>query len=82
MDKDENGFKVLTKNKFLLNDEIEIITPDEYFKATVLKITDEKGKEKEVSNTNDESWLELSQGPQNYKYALARTIGVKNVRWY
>ena len=80
MDKDENNFKVLTKNKFLLNDEIEIITPDECFKATVLKITDEKGKEKEVSNTNDESWLELSQGPKNYKYALARTIGVKNVR--
>ena len=80
MDKDEKGFKVLTKNKFLLNDEIEIITPDECFKATVLKITDEKGKEKEVSNTNDESWLELSQGPKNYKYALARTIGVKNVR--
>ena len=80
MDKDENNFKVLTKNKFLLNDEIEIITPDECFKATVLKITDEKGKEKEVSNTNDESWLELSQVPKNYKYALARTIGVKNVR--
>ena len=80
MDKDEKGFKVLTKNKFLLNDEIEIITPDECFKATVIKITDEKGKEKEVSNTNDESWLELSQGPKNFKYALARTIGVKNVR--
>ena len=80
MDKDEKGFKVLTKNKFLLNDEIEIITPDECFKATVIKITDEKGKEKEVSNTNDESWLELSQGPKNCKYALARTIGVKNVR--
>ena len=80
MDKDEKRYKVLTKNKFLLNDKIEIITPDECFKATVLKITDEKGKEKEVSNTNDESWLELSQGPKNYKYALARTIGVKNVR--
>jgi hypothetical protein len=26
--------------------------------------------------------LELSQGPENYKYALARTIGVKNLRWF
>ncbi len=78
--KEQNKYKVLTKNKFKLNDEIEIITPDECFKATVLKIFDEKGQEKEVLNTNDEFFIELSQEPQNYKYALARTIGVKNVR--
>ena len=79
--KDGNRFKVLTKNKFLLNDEIEIITPDECFRAKVLKIWDEKQREeKEVSNTNDVSYLELSQEPKNYKYALARTIGVKNLR--
>ena len=74
-------YKVLTKNKFLLHDEIEIITPDECFKTAVTKIIDDKtGEEKNLSNTNDISLLELSKRPQNYKYALARTIGVKNLR--
>ncbi len=81
LDKKDNMFKVLTKNKFLLNDEIEIITPDECFKAKVTRIYDEKSQEeKQLCNTNDEFLIELSQNPKNYKYALARTIGVKNLR--
>ena len=81
LDKKDNMFKVLTKNKFLLNDEIEIITPDECFKARVTKIFDEKsGEEKTLCNTNDEFLIELSKSPKDYKYALARTIGVKNIR--
>ncbi len=81
LDKKENLYKVLTKNKFLLNDEIEIITPDECFKTKVVKITDSKtGEEKQLSNTNDISLIELSHEPQNYEYALARTTGVKNLR--
>ncbi len=81
LEKIENKYKVLTKNKFLLNDDIEIITPEECFIAKVLKIFDEKtGEEKELSNTNDITLLELSKEPDNYKYALARTIGVKNLR--
>lgn len=81
LDKIQDKYKVLTKNKFLLNDEIEIITPDECFRAKVVKIIDEKsGENKELSNTNDISLLELSNNPQDYKYALARTIGVKNIR--
>ena len=80
LEKEDNKYKVLTKNKFLLNDEIEIITPTECFRTKVLKIFDEKGEEKELSNTNDVSLLELSQSPKDYKYALARTIGVKNLR--
>lgn len=81
LDKVDSKYKVLTKNKFLLNDEIEIITPSECFKTKVLKIFDEKtGAEKELSNTNDITLLELSKEPLSYKYALARTIGVKNLR--
>ena len=81
LDKQDNLYKVLTKNKFLLNDEIEIITPDECFKTKVLKIYNDKMDcEKELSNTNDVSYIELSKCPQNYKYALARTVGVKNLR--
>ena len=81
LDKIGNKYKVLTKNKFLLNDEIEIITPEECFRTKVLKIYDSKtNEEKELSNTNDITFLELSKEPKNYKYALARTIGVKNLR--
>lgn len=81
LDKVENKYKVLTKNKFLLNDEIEIITPDECFRTKAVKIVDTKTlEEKELSNTNDISLLELSKEPKDYKYALARTIGVKNLR--
>ena len=75
------GYKVLTKNKFLLGDEIEIITPKECFRTKVLKIIDEKSnEEKELSNTNDISFLTLSKEPEDYKYALSRTIGIKNLR--
>lgn len=81
LDKSNNMYKILTKNKFLLNDEIEIITPEECFRAKVIKIFDEKLKEeKNLSNTNDISFIELSKEPKDYKYALARTIGVKNLR--
>ena len=81
LDKKDNLFKVITKNKFLLNDEIEILTPTECFRAKVVKIINDKSQEeKELSNTNDESWLELSESPKDWKYALARTIGVKNSR--
>ena len=80
-DKKDNRYKVLTKNKFLLNDEIEIITPNEYLKTKVVKIIDDKtNEEKELSNTNDTSWLEFSVEPKTWEYALARTIGVKNIR--
>ncbi len=78
---DDDTYKVLTKNKFLLNDEIEIISPTECFIAKVEKIYDDKkAEEKELSNTNDISYIKLSKGPVNYKYALSRTIGVKNLR--
>ena len=77
----KNLFKVKIKNKILLNDTVEIITPDECFETQVIKIYNDKiDEEKEVGNTNDEIWVELSTEPQNYKYALARTIGIKNIR--
>lgn len=81
LDKQDDKYKILTKNKFLLNDEIEVISPKECFKAKVTEITDEKtGENKELSNTNDISLIKLSKDVENYKYALARTIEVKNVR--
>lgn len=81
LEKKENLYKIITKNKINLNDEIEIISPKEKFTTKVVKILDVKtGEEKPLANTNDEAWIELEKSPEDYKYALARTIGVKNLR--
>ena len=74
---DDDYYLVKIKNKMLLNDEIEIITPHEQFKTKVISIKNEQGEEVEVANTNDDIYMKFSQNPQDYKYALARTIGVK-----
>ena len=65
------------KNKILLGDEVEIITPKEQFITKVEEILNEKGDNLDVANTNSNVYLKLSQNPQEYKVALARTIGVK-----
>ena len=76
-EKTGNGYLVKIKNKIHLNDKIEIITPDEQFITEVTEIIKE-GESVEVGNTNDDVCLKLTIAPQNYKYAIARTIGVKH----
>lgn len=78
--KKDDNFKVRIKNKIKKGDVVEIITPDEMFEAQVLVIKDEDGFEQEVGNTNDEIYLNLSYKPENYKYAIGRTVGIKNQR--
>ena len=76
-----NLYKVKIKNKILNNDTVEIITPGECFETKIEKIyNDTLDEEQAVGNTNDEIWVKLSKEPQDYKYALARTIGIKNMR--
>lgn len=77
---DKDGwYLVKIKNKMLPDDEIEIITPDEQFTSKVLEIQDDKGFTLDVGNTNAEVYIKFSNAPKDYKYAMARTIGVKNV---
>lgn len=77
----KNLYKVKIKNKIQLNDKIEMITPDECFETDVIKIYNvQLDEEKEIGNTNDEIFVELSKEPKNHKYALTRTIGIKNQR--
>ena len=77
---DKDGwYLVKVKNKMLPGDEIEIITPDEQFTSKVLEIQDDKGFTLDVGNTNSEVYMKFSNAPKDYKYAMARTIGVKNV---
>ena len=68
---------VKIKNKILPNDEVEIITPAEQFITKILGIYDENGLELEVGNTNAEVYIKFEKEPQDYKYAMARTVGIK-----
>ncbi len=78
--KTEEGvfYAVKIKNKMLIGDEVEIITPHEQFKTKLMSVKDKNGIDLPLANTNDDVYLLFDQQPEDYKYALARTIGVKN----
>ncbi|MBQ8168947.1 U32 family peptidase C-terminal domain-containing protein [bacterium] len=76
-DKVDDSYLVKIKNKVLLNDEVEIITPSEQFTTRILEIKNKDGEEQPLGNTNDDVYLKFETAPTDYKYALARTIGVK-----
>ena len=71
-------FPVKIKNKMLVGDELEIITPDEQFTTKLLAVKDENGVDMPLGNTNDDVYVLFGRAPKDYKYALARTIGVKS----
>lgn len=75
--KQDDSYLVKIKNKIHLNDEVEIITPTEQFITKILEIKNKDGEEQPLGNTNDDVYLRFEKTPENYKYALARTIGVK-----
>ncbi len=77
-DFDGEYYKIKTKNKFNKNEDIEIISPSEKFIAQVTEIKNMKGEELELANTNDELLIKLTKAPVEYKYAIARTVGIKN----
>lgn len=75
----ENGYyRIITKNKFFKNEDIELITPTEKIVTQVTEIIDLKGEEQELANTNHELLVKLSKEPQNWEYGLIRTVGIKN----
>lgn len=74
---EDNLYLVKVKNKVLLNDEVEIITPDEQFITKIVEILDEKGESQDLANTNADVYLKFEKEPEDYTVALARTIGVK-----
>ena len=63
----------------LLSDEVEIITPEEQFTAVVESIKNENGEELPLGNTNDDVYVRFSKSPVNYRYAIVRTVGIKNI---
>lgn len=78
---EDNTFEFLIKNKILLNDEIEIITPNYKSLARVIKISHNKKGEASVANTNDEINLTFDCDNEEWKkeanFALIRTKGMK-----
>ena len=78
-EKDGDFFLVKIKNKMLLSDEVEIITPEEQFTAVVESIKNENGEELPLGNTNDDVYVRFSKSPVNYRYAIVRTVGIKNI---
>ena len=74
---DENFYFVKIKNKVLLGDKVEIITPKEQFVTKITEIRNEKGEVMELANTNADVYLKFDKEPVDYSVALARTIGVK-----
>lgn len=81
---DSNTFEFLIKNKILLNDEIEIITPNYATLARVIKINHSKKGEVDCANTNDEINLTFDFDDKNWikeaDYALIRTKGMKEFK--
>ena len=75
------SYELLIKNKILLNDEIEIITPNHSTLARVKKIEHYKNGEVDVANTNDEIVLTFDCDDYSWQkedgVALARTKGMK-----
>ena len=70
-------YPVKIKNKMLIGDEVEIITPMEQYITKLLSVKDESGIDLSIANTNDDVYLLFEKAPKDYKYALVRTVGVK-----
>lgn len=68
---------VKVKNKMLVGDEVEIITPSEQFVTKVEGIKDGDGEDLDIGNTNADVYIKFSQSPKDTKYALVRTVGIK-----
>ena len=76
--KEDGYYRIITKNKFYKNEDIELLTPKEKFITQVTEIKDLKGDEQELANTNHELLVKFSKEPKDFEYALVRTVGIKN----
>ena len=76
-DFDGEYYKIKTKNKFNKNEDVEMITPNEKFITQVYEIKNMKGENLDIANTNDELLVKFTKTPENYEYALVRTVGIK-----
>ena len=76
--KSEDIYKVKVKNKFYVNTDIEVISPSEKFVTQAIEIKNNEGELLEFANTNDELFIKFRDEIKDYKYAIVRTVGIKN----
>ncbi|MCR5266012.1 MAG: U32 family peptidase [Cyanobacteria bacterium RUI128] len=76
-DRKDGYYKIKTKNKFFINEDIEVISPSEKFITRAVEMKTAEGEIKEFANTNDELWVKFDNDIKDYKYALVRTVGIK-----
>ncbi len=76
-EKKDGYYKIKTKNKFFINEEIEVISPSEKFVTQAIEMKTDNDELKEYANTNDELWVKFNNDIKDYKYALIRTVGIK-----
>ena len=76
-DSDGDWYRIKIKNKFYKNEDIEIISPSEKYVTQVTEIKTLKGEGLELANTNDDLYVKFARAPQEYEYAMARTVGIK-----
>ncbi len=77
-DKNEDGYyRIKTKNKFYINNDVEIISPSEKFITQALEMKKSDGEIIDCANTNDDLWVKFAHPIQDYKYAIVRTVGIK-----
>ena len=65
------------------NEKDSLLVPRNYntsnrFEASNMLAHILKGEEQELANTNHELLVKLSKEPQNWEYALIRTVGIKS----
>jgi len=77
-DKVDNSYKVKVKNKFYINTDIEVISPSESFITQAVEIKNDKDEILDFANTNDELFIQFKDEIKDYKYAIVRTVGIKN----
>lgn len=76
-EKKDGYYKIKTKNKFFINEDVEVISPSEKFVTQAIEMKTDNDELKEYANTNDELWVKFNNDIKDYKYALIRTVGIK-----
>jgi len=79
LEEKDGYYLVRIKNKITVGDELEIITPTEQVVTKILEIRDDKDFTLDVGNTNAEVYVKFADNPKDWHYALARTVGIKEL---
>lgn len=74
-DKIENNvFKVIVKNQFMLNQKIEIMTPSETIQSEIIAIEDIFGNSTEKADTNKTVYIKIDKDVKIWKDAIIRSM--------